>query len=433
MRMEASPAPWKRIAAADLQFSANGTTTPRNAPLNVTSACNATNPSQIKTWSGSGPVTTLTPPVEADCRQLFAGNETEQERVLDQLKKWRNSEAMDDFYSNINECFYMREQFSADNFYISDSERSFPLAYAILFHNSPQQIVRLLRVIYRPHNVYCLHPDKKSSQKMINAFRKLASCFDNVFVPDDLVQVTYKHFSMVDAQMTCFQHLATTYRHSQWKYASILCGKELPFNTNRLLVDTLRSLRGDSIVNAHRNFSDYLLKERFGWHYKLHNGKLYKTIERKERTPFGFKIYKSINFISASREFVNFLLNNEKVQAIREFMYTALIPDEEFFATAYMLPEAPKNGPPHSDVWLVKAIFLRDHPNVKCAGKFVHTSCVFNVRDLPTLHKYGSGRLKVFYYNKYLMEYDHVVMDCMEKRIIELNKLEYERDCNNRI
>ena len=126
--MEASPAPWKRIAAADLQFSASGTTTPRNAPLNVTLACNATNPSQIKTWSGSGPVTTLTPPVEADCHQLFAGNETEQERVLDQLKKWRNSEANDDFYSNISECFYMRKQFSSDNFYISDSEWSFPLA-----------------------------------------------------------------------------------------------------------------------------------------------------------------------------------------------------------------------------------------------------------------------------------------------------------------
>ena len=40
-----------------------------------------------------------------------------------------------------------------------------------------------------------------------------------------------------------------------------------------------------------------------------------------------------------------------------------------------------------------------------------------------------NGSSTVMFYNKYFMEYDHVVMDCMEKRIVEQNKLEYDRDC----
>ena len=50
---------------------------------------------------------------------------------------------------------------SRHNFYIPDTEWEFPLAFAIAFHDSPQQIVRFLKVIYRPLNIYCLHPDGK--------------------------------------------------------------------------------------------------------------------------------------------------------------------------------------------------------------------------------------------------------------------------------
>ena len=106
------------------------------------------------------------------------------------------------------------------------------------------------------------------------------------------------------------------------------------------------------------------------------------------------------------------------------------MPDEEFFATAYMLPEAPRAHRPGFKLILAKAFFSLHHPKKECAGKSVHTSCILNVRDIPLLHEYNlSGKRTVFFYNKYFMEYDHVVMDCMEQRIVEQNKLEYRRDC----
>ena len=102
------------------------------------------------------------------------------------------------------------------------------------------------------------------------------------------------------------------------------------------------------------------------------------------------------------------------------------MPDEEFYATAYMLPEAPTS---HRIglISLVKAFFPLSNSSKVCAGKKVHFSCIINVRDIPLL--YMRENSTVMFYNKYFMEYDHVVMDCMEKRIVEQNKLEYDRDC----
>ena len=64
------------------------------------------------------------------------------------------------------------------------------------------------------------------------------------------------------------------------------------------------------------------------------------------------------------------------------------------------------------DILLMKALFSPGHSN-KCSGKQVHYSCILNVRDIPLLYMNGSST--VMFYNKYLMEYDHVVMDCMER------------------
>ena len=378
-----------------------------------------------KSWIGLR-VTTVNPSVKASCQKLKAGNRTEQKRVLSELKNWTNSETIDEFYTKAKNCSYVRDLLSMDNFYISDTEKKFPLAYVILFHNSPQQIMRLLRAIYRPHNVYCLHLDGKA-KNLIHAFRKLASCFDNIVIPDELVEVTYMHISMVDAQLTCLRYLTYNYQPVQWKYANILCGKELPFNSNRVMVDTLSKLNGDTVINAYKVSKD-VYRERFESHYKAKNGKMQKLGPRLWRVPFGIKLYKSVNYISASINFVQFLLTSPRVQALHRYMSTALMPDEEFYATAYMLPEAPTlHLTSKMDVMLVKTFFSK-----KCAGKAVHTSCILSVSDIPLLYNYMARKTTIFFYNKYFMEYDHVVMDCMEQKIVEQNMLEYKRDCLNK-
>ena len=42
---------------------------------------------------------------------------------------------------------------------LSEESAAFPLAYSILFYKDLMQVERLLRAIYRPNNIYCLHMD----------------------------------------------------------------------------------------------------------------------------------------------------------------------------------------------------------------------------------------------------------------------------------
>ena len=66
---------------------------------------------------------------------------------------------------------------------------------------------RLLRAIYHPQNIYCIHVDKKSSGELLEAVKKLSSCFPNVFVASKLIEVHYAHWSRVEADISCFEDL----------------------------------------------------------------------------------------------------------------------------------------------------------------------------------------------------------------------------------
>ena len=98
-------------------------------------SCEITEPEKIRSWMENELVTTVQPPVKANCQLLKVGNRTEQERVLSELKNWTNRETIDEFYTKAQRCSYVRNLLSSDNFYISDTERNFSIAYSIVFHN----------------------------------------------------------------------------------------------------------------------------------------------------------------------------------------------------------------------------------------------------------------------------------------------------------
>ena len=62
----------------------------------------------------------------------------------------------------------------------------------------------------------------------------------------------------------------------------------------------------------------------------------------------------------------------------------------------------------------------------------MHSICIVDVGDIHrilTNTRFGSNAI---FQNKFFMQSDHVIMDCMEERIIAKNKLEYETDCTKK-
>lgn len=102
---------------------------------------------------------------------------------------------------------------------ISKTENEFPLAFSILIYKDVKQFERLLRAIYRPHNIYCVHVDKNASEDVKAGVHGVTSCFSNVFVPRDCVDVEWGTASVLEAEFVCMQHLLK--ENKKWRLVHI--------------------------------------------------------------------------------------------------------------------------------------------------------------------------------------------------------------------
>ena len=80
-----------------------------------------------------------------------------------------------------------------------------------------------------------------------------------------------------------------------------------------------------------------------------------------------------------------------------------------------------------SRYFVLESAFWVYTKKTECYGKKVHVVCVVSAGDLPNIVSNTDNRI---FHNKYFMEYDHTVMRCMEERIVQRNKLEYQQDHN---
>jgi len=67
------------------------------------------------------------------------------------------------------------------------AERAFPLAFSLLAYENLRQTERLLRLVYRPHNAYCIHVDRKAGAAMHAGVEALAACLPNVVIGQSLI------------------------------------------------------------------------------------------------------------------------------------------------------------------------------------------------------------------------------------------------------
>lgn len=113
-----------------------------------------------------------------------------------------------------------------------------------------QNFERLLRAIYAPHNIYCVHVDKKSKPSFRSAVSAIVSCFPNVFMVSQPVDVVYASWSRVQADINCMADLYNS--TTKWKYFLNVCGQDFPLKTNWEIVQMLRLLRGANSMESEK-------------------------------------------------------------------------------------------------------------------------------------------------------------------------------------
>ena len=132
-------------------------------------------------------------------------------------------------------------------------ERAFPIAFSLLTYENLEQTERLLRLVYRPHNLYCIHVDRKSNEEMHRGIEAVAACLPNVMVARPAINVKWGAITVLQAEMLCMGYLLA---HSgvQWKYFINLVGRDLPLRTNEELVEILEAYGGANDIHGTRKW-----------------------------------------------------------------------------------------------------------------------------------------------------------------------------------
>ena len=373
-----------------------------------------------KAWN-DGVVTSLRPVLHRNCSKLLEGDSKEAERIKNESKKWSNALSDEAFLKRASSCSWLKEELT-NHLYNSQLERQFPLAYAFIVHNSPQQVFRLLKVLYRPQNTYCFHYDTKSTKQFKSLFDTMAKCFNNVIVASKIENVKWGQHTFLDAQVNCLYDLAKHRKPQpetvQWKYVINLCGKELPLTTGNEIVSRLMQLNGSSSIAPAPNTNKQRLKGK--------------------KVPFNLPTFKNSAYNALSFAFVDYLLNNKTAQTVLEFFRGVSMPEEHFYSTLYKQPGIPggfnPNIPQKNYFRVERAVwcFKKECPSL-CQGKWVHCVCIVGAGDLPNMLDYQK-KAGYLFHNKYFMEMDHTVMDCVEEMLVARNKQEFANECkSNRV
>jgi len=149
------------------------------------------------------------------CKRLLVGDEeafAEAAKFTDWHPRKVKSEA--DLLQNAKNCAEFKRLGGYLDAPVRPSDSDFPIAFNILVHWHLEQFERLLRAIYRPQNVYCVHVDAKTSWTFHSTIVEIAQCLGNVYIATRRQFVVYAGFSRLQVRtLSCSHSNETTVPH----------------------------------------------------------------------------------------------------------------------------------------------------------------------------------------------------------------------------
>ncbi|XP_024137852.1 beta-1,3-galactosyl-O-glycosyl-glycoprotein beta-1,6-N-acetylglucosaminyltransferase 3 [Oryzias melastigma] len=356
------------------------------------------------------------------CLAVLTGNVGSQDPELDSLltARQRKSLLSEEFYLNATKdcpAFIRKRGFITQP--LSEEEKNFPIAYSMVIHEKIEMFERLLRAIYAPQNVYCVHVDLKSSPTYLTAVKKIVSCFPNVFIASKLERVVYASWSRVQADLNCMKDLLNS--DVPWKYLLNTCGTDFPIKTNREMVSALKLLNGKNSMES--EVTNSYKKGRWEYHHNVTSTSVIRTDVKKSPPPISSPMYSGNAYFIVSRAFVKHVMTDEEAQRLLEWEKDTYSPDEHLWATLQRMPSVPGSLPANSKydtsdmlafARVVKWSYLtgdvrKGAPYPPCTGTYRRAVCVYGVGDLRWLLQ----RHHLFA-NKFDPEVDDVAIRCME-------------------
>ena len=208
------------------------------------------------------------------------------------------------------DCQASRLKYAFNRWPVTTQEEQFPLAFSFKLHKYPDMFERLLSVLWRPHNLYCVHVDSKTPPDVYWRIVNVTSCFPNVVLTQTRINVVY---ASLYADIECVKVALNS--SVKWRYHINVCGQEFPLKTNLEMVQILTALNGTNDVE---NYPPNLSFINLSYKYKsaIHRGVNRPTNETKAPFPdSAVQIRKGSAYNCLQRRFLDWALRDE-VRAI---------------------------------------------------------------------------------------------------------------------
>ena len=135
------------------------------------------------------------------CQRLLVGDEKAVAAAIEFTSKHQRKVIPEsEMLKKVSDCEMFRKRGGYRNTPLRPSDNDFPVAFNILVHWHLEQFERLLRAIYRPQNVYCIHVDAKASWTFHSTVTMIARCLDNVYIATRRQHVVYAGFSRLQVR-----------------------------------------------------------------------------------------------------------------------------------------------------------------------------------------------------------------------------------------
>lgn len=217
---------------------------------------------------------------------------------------------------------------------LSKEEEDYPLAFIITIHKDLEMFVRLLRAIYAPQNIYCIHIDAKAQEDYKANVERLAECFPNVFLASVSETVTYAGFSRLKADINCMEDLIRS--PVKWQRVINLCGQDFPIQSNLELVRYMQDAEWrDNNMTPGIKQPQHIRHRTQIQHKEITGHHVASMGQRHQKTPppHNLTIYFGTAYYSLQRAFVEYVLSSSVAKDLLEWSKDTYSPDEHYWVT----------------------------------------------------------------------------------------------------
>jgi hypothetical protein len=208
------------------------------------------------------------------------------------------------------------------------------VAYFIMLHRLERQFEWLLSALWNPHDLFLIHVNKTAPQPLDNAIRALCANLSNIrFLPR--APTSWGGWSLVERTIEALRFLCRD--SHEWKYFINLSGQDYPMRPLSELREFLHEHDGQNFLQIrHLATEPFHVRRRLHWYCVERNGQLQRLPIPNFRALLADVQWYGGFWGILSRDFCEWLLEDELTEVYRRALRHTKIPDEFFFQTLLM-------------------------------------------------------------------------------------------------